>query len=79
MEIDASIVESEDSGTEMDARTDGLAITFVDERAAAYFGESSNIGFVRYLVASISTIWGVKTPEGPQLISGNMFALASSR
>ncbi|KAM0668812.1 hypothetical protein ACQRIU_002374 [Beauveria bassiana] len=58
MEIDASVIESEDSGTEMDARTDGLAITFVDERAAAYFGESSNIGFVRYLVASISAIWG---------------------
>ncbi|KAM0741078.1 hypothetical protein ACQRIT_003935 [Beauveria bassiana] len=58
MEIDASIVEFEDSGTEMNARTDGLAITFVDERAAAYFGESSNIGFVRYLVASISAIWG---------------------
>ncbi|KAF1733351.1 putative transcriptional regulatory protein [Beauveria bassiana] len=67
MEIDASIVEPEDSGTEMDSRTDGLAITFVDERAAAYFGESSNIGFVRYLVASISAIWRVKTPEGPQL------------
>ncbi|OAA72016.1 Transcription factor [Akanthomyces lecanii RCEF 1005] len=71
IEIDASVIESGDSESEAEARTDGLAITFVDERAAAYFGESSNIGFVRYLLASVSSIWGAKQPEGPQLNKGD--------
>lgn len=71
IEIDASVIDSDDSESETEARTDGLAITFVDERAAAYFGESSNIGFVRYLLGSVSSIWGVKQPEGPQLSKGD--------
>ncbi|OAA70422.1 Transcription factor [Cordyceps fumosorosea ARSEF 2679] len=71
IEIDASVIDSGESESEAEARTDGLAITFVDERAAAYFGESSNIGFVRYLLASVSSIWGVKKPEGPQLSKGD--------
>ncbi|KAJ6780033.1 hypothetical protein PWT90_01205 [Aphanocladium album] len=71
IEIDASVIDSEESESEAEARTDGLAITFVDERAAAYFGESSNIGFVRYLLGAVSAIWGVKQPEGPQLSKGD--------
>ncbi|TQV90727.1 hypothetical protein V2A60_006935 [Cordyceps javanica] len=71
IEIDASVIDSGDSGSETETRTDGLAITFVDERAAAYFGESSNIGFVRYLLVSVSSIWGVKKPEVPQLSKGD--------
>ncbi|KAJ3498328.1 hypothetical protein NLG97_g1208 [Lecanicillium saksenae] len=71
IEIDASVIDSEESESETEARTDGLAITFVDERAAAYFGESSNIGFVRYLLGAVSSIWGVKQPEGPQLSKGD--------
>lgn len=71
IEIDASVIDSEESESETEARTDGLAITFVNERAAAYFGESSNIGFVRYLLGAVSSIWGVKQPDGPQLGKGD--------
>lgn len=71
-QIEASVLgDGVDTESESEARTDGLAITFVDERAASYFGESSNIGFVRYLLGSVSSIWGVKKPEQPPLSNGN--------
>lgn len=65
--IEASVLDSTETESESEARTDGLAITFVDEQAAAYFGESSNIAFVRYLLGAFSSIWGIKTPEKPQV------------
>lgn len=58
-------------GIETEGRTDGLAITFVDEHASAYFGESSNIAFVRYLLGAIASIWGVNKPEQPQVSDKN--------
>ncbi len=48
-----------------DSRTDGLALTFVDEHAPAYFGESSNVAFTRYLLKAISAVWRVRRPETP--------------
>ena len=44
--LDASRLEDGDA----DAPTDGMGITFVDERSSAFFGESSNITFVRHLL-----------------------------
>lgn len=46
-----------------EAATDGLAITFVDEQASAYFGQSSNICFTRYLLKAASSIWNIKQPQ----------------
>lgn len=65
--LDTSTLE--EPGTDY-SRTDGLAITFVDDRASAYFGESSNITFLRYLLTAISAIWHIKKPETPSTEPG---------
>lgn len=49
----------EDPGSD-EARTDGLAIVFVDEQTPAFYGESSNIVFTRYLLRAISVVSKVK-------------------
>ncbi|KAK6434515.1 hypothetical protein LTR95_009301 [Oleoguttula sp. CCFEE 5521] len=46
-----------------DERTDGFAITFVNERASAFYGESSNVGFSRSLLRAISVTWTVDELE----------------
>ncbi|KAJ2979058.1 hypothetical protein NQ176_g3475 [Zarea fungicola] len=70
-EIETTILPPLEMGIETEGRTDGLAITFVDEHASAYFGESSNIAFVRYLLGAIASIWGVNKPEQPQVSDKN--------
>lgn len=64
IQLDESGLEDPSSDND-ESRTDGLAITFVDERASVYFGESSNIQFIRYLLQAISKIWKIKRPERP--------------
>lgn len=49
--VDAAGIE--DSTTE-DARTDGLAITFIKENSSAFYGESSNVAFTRDLLQAVS-------------------------
>ncbi|KAK2596610.1 hypothetical protein QQS21_006286 [Conoideocrella luteorostrata] len=61
IQVDASSLE--DPGAD-DTPTDGLAMTFVDERSSAFFGQSSNITFVRYLLRAISTAWRTKQGGG---------------
>ena len=58
--LDASGLEDPEAE---DARTDGLAITFVNEQTSAFFGDSSNVAFLRYLRGAIYAIWKVKQPE----------------
>lgn len=70
-EIETTVLESLEADIETEGRTDGLAITFVDERAGAYFGESSNIAFVRYLLGAMASIWRVNKPEPPQISDKN--------
>lgn len=60
---------SDDDGVGDPTKTDGLAITFVEEQAPVYFGESSNIRFVRYLLGAMSSLWGIKKPKGPSSIT----------
>lgn len=43
----------EDSRDSDEAKTDGLAMIFVDEESPAFYGESSNIAFTRYLFQAI--------------------------
>ncbi|RFU74881.1 c6 transcription factor [Trichoderma arundinaceum] len=50
---------AEDPGSD-EAKTDGLAIIFVDEQTPAFYGESSNIVFTRYLLRAISAVSKVK-------------------
>ncbi|KAL7946815.1 C6 transcription factor [Trichoderma barbatum] len=45
----------EDPGTD-EAKTDGLAMIFVDEQTPTFYGESSNIVFTRYLLQAISVV-----------------------
>ena len=45
--------------------TDGMAITFVDERASAFFGESSNITFIRHLLRAMAAIGDVSEQPAP--------------
>lgn len=61
--------ETDEDGVGDATKTDGLAITFVEEQAAVYFGESSNIRFVRYLLGAMSSLWGIKKPKGPSSIA----------
>lgn len=51
IQLDAPNVEDTESD---DAKTDGLAIAFVDEHTPAFYGESSNIVFTRCLLRAIS-------------------------
>jgi hypothetical protein len=52
----------EDPGTD-EAKTDGLAIIFVDEQTPTFYGESSNIVFTRYLLRALSAVSKVKQYE----------------
>ncbi|KAL7904135.1 C6 transcription factor [Trichoderma velutinum] len=45
----------EDPGTD-EAKTDGLAMIFVDEQTPTFYGESSNIVFTRYLLQAIAKV-----------------------
>ncbi|KAH8809243.1 C6 transcription factor [Xylogone sp. PMI_703] len=42
------------------SKTDGFAIVFVDEQTPAFYGESPNIVFIRYLLRAMSVVSKVK-------------------
>ena len=46
-------LEEDESRESDEAKTDGLAMIFVDEESPVYYGESSNIAFIRYLFQAI--------------------------
>lgn len=73
IELDADGLEDSAGERDEEPGTDGLAITFVNENASVYFGESSNIQFVRYLLRAISTIWQIKMPERPTSSGSDTF------
>lgn len=67
-------LEGDSAGEEdNEARTDGLAITFVGERSSAYFGESSNIHLLRWLLSAMAVIWNIKRPEQPAGATSHVF------
>lgn len=51
IQIDAVSVENEDWD---EAKTDGVAVAFVDEKDQEFYGESSNAVFIRFLLRAVS-------------------------
>ncbi|KAL4731015.1 Transcription factor FBD3 [Fusarium chlamydosporum] len=50
-----------------DANTNGMAMTFVEEKTSAFYGEASNINFTQLLVWAIASVYGAASvaPSGP--------------
>ncbi|KAF5709070.1 transcription factor [Fusarium mundagurra] len=47
-----------------DANTNGMAMTFVEEKTSVYYGEASNINFTQLLLRALATVHGA-TPVAP--------------
>lgn len=56
-----------------ESRTDGLAMIFVEESTSTYFGESSNIHFIRMLLRAIAAVR--KSPLSVQTVVENEYTL----
>ncbi|KAJ3521117.1 hypothetical protein NM208_g13442 [Fusarium decemcellulare] len=56
-------VSDEHSGPD-EAKTDGLAIVFVDEKDQAFYGETSNVVFVRFLLRAVSNAISIPSKDG---------------
>ncbi|CAF3498258.1 unnamed protein product [Fusarium graminearum] len=51
-----------------DANTNGMAMTFVEEKTSAYYGEASNINFTQLLLRAMATVHGA-TPVAPSALN----------
>ncbi|KAF5963770.1 transcription factor [Fusarium coicis] len=47
-----------------DANTNGMAMTFVEEKMSVYYSEASNINFTQLLLRALATVHGA-TPVAP--------------
>ncbi|CEI63562.1 unnamed protein product [Fusarium venenatum] len=51
-----------------DANTNGMAMTFVEEKTSVYYGEASNINFTQLLLRALATVHGA-TPVAPSALN----------
>ncbi|GKU23152.1 transcription factor [Fusarium langsethiae] len=51
-----------------DANTNGMAMTFVEEKTSAFYGEASNVNFTQLLLRAVATVHGA-TPAAPSALN----------
>lgn len=66
-------LEHDDHVVEHDEDTDGMAISFIDEKDQGFFGPSANISFMRIILRSMAGAFSEYPPESPIMVNINPF------